>query len=399
MALRLSERVRQITPSATLAIDAKAKQLAGEGHAVVNFSVGEPDFDTPQHIKDAAIKAIQAGFTKYTPAVGIVELREAICKKLKDDNGLDYKANQIVVSAGAKHSLYNAYQALCNPGDEVIVQAPYWVSYTEIVKLAGAVPVIVETTAKDGFKMTPAAIEAKLTPQTKVINLNSPSNPTGVVYSAAELKAIADLAVQHDLYVVTDEIYEKLLYDGVTHTSIASFGPEIKARTVVINGMSKAYAMTGWRMGYTASEAELAKSMADLQGHMTSNPNSIAQKASVAALLGPQEPLREMVKEFGRRRDYMVKRLEAWPGFDLVIPQGAFYVFPSVKGWFGRTAGDRKIASSDDLATLILDKVQVALVPGTGFGAPDCIRFSYSASMERIKTGCDRIEKLLEELW
>ncbi len=397
--MRLSDRVKQITPSATLAIDTKAKQLAGEGLDVVNFSVGEPDFDTPQHIKDAAIVAIQAGFTKYTPAAGIAELREAICKKLKDDNGLDYKPNQIVVSAGAKHSLYNAYQALCNLGDEVIVQAPYWVSYTEIVKLAGAVPVIVETTARGGFKMTPAAIEAKLTPRTRVINLNSPSNPTGVVYSADELRAIAELAVKHDLYVVADEIYEKLLYDGVTHTSVASFGPEIKARTVVINGMSKAYAMTGWRMGYTASEPDLAKVMADLQGHMTSNPNSITQKASVAALLGPQEPLREMVKEFGRRRDYMVKRLEALPGFDLVIPQGAFYVFPSVKGWIGRTVGGRKIASSDDLAGLILDEVQVALVPGTGFGAPDCVRFSYSTSMDRIKTGCDRIERLLKGLW
>ena len=397
--MRLSERVKRITPSATLAIDAKAKQLASEGADVINFSVGEPDFDTPDHVKEAAIKAIQAGFTKYTPAAGIAELREAICRKLKDDNGLDYKPNQIVVSAGAKHSLYNAFQALCNPGDEVIVQAPYWVSYPEIIKLAGAVPVIVETTAREGFKMTPAAIEAKLTPRTRVINLNSPSNPTGVVYSADELKAIADLAVERDLYVVADEIYEKLLYDGVTHTSIASFGPEIKARTVVVNGMSKAYAMTGWRMGYTASEPDLAKAMADLQGHMTSNPNSIAQKASVAALLGPQEPLREMVKEFGRRRDYMVKRLEALPGFDVVIPQGAFYVFPSVKGWIGRTAGGRRIAASDDLAALILDEVQVALVPGTGFGAPDCIRFSYSTSMDRIKTGCDRIEKLLKELW
>ncbi|MHB8946866.1 MAG: pyridoxal phosphate-dependent aminotransferase [Bacillota bacterium] len=397
--MRLSERVKQITPSATLTIDTKAKQLAAEGLDVVNFSVGEPDFDTPQHVKDAAIKAINAGFTKYTAGVGTLELREAICKKLKDDNGLEYKPNQIVVSNGGKHSLYNAYQALCNPGDEVILQAPYWVSYPEIVKLARAVPVVIETTAADGFKMTPKAIEASLTPRTKVINLNSPSNPTGVVYTAAELRAIADLAVKHDLYIVTDEIYEKLLYDGVTHTSVAAFGPEIKARTVTINGMSKAFAMTGWRMGYTASEADLAKAMGDLQGHVTSGPNSIAQKASVAALLGPQEPLREMVVEFNKRRDYMVKRLEGFPGFDIVVPQGAFYVFPSIGEWIGRTADGRRIASGDDLTALILERAHVAAVPGSGFGAPDCIRFSYSTSMERITTGLDRMEKLLKELW
>ncbi|HEY3315519.1 MAG TPA: pyridoxal phosphate-dependent aminotransferase [Bacillota bacterium] len=397
--MELSQRVRQIAPSATLAMDAKAKQMEKDGFEVVNFTVGEPDFDTPKFVKEGAQRAIEEGFTKYTAAAGIMELRQAICKKLKDDNGLDFKPNQIVTSNGAKHSLYNSYQALCNPGDEVILQAPYWVSYPEIIRLAGGVPVVIETGEKDGFKMTPAAIEAKLTKKTKVINLNSPGNPTGAMYNAAELKAIADLAVAHNLYVVSDEVYEKLVYDGLTHTSIASFGPEIKARTVVINGLSKAYAMTGWRMGYCACEPELAQAMSNLQGHMTSNPSSITQRASLTALTGPQEFVREMVKEFARRRDYMVERIKTLPGFSTVTPRGAFYVFPSVKGWIGRTAGGVKIKTADDLSALILEKAQAATVPGSGFGAPDYIRFSYSTSMQRIKVGFDRIEKVLKELW
>jgi aspartate aminotransferase len=395
--MRLSARARAMSPSPTMAIDAKSKQMRAEGIDVVNFSVGEPDFDTPEHIKQAGIQAITGGHTKYTPAAGTLELRKAICEKLSRENGLEYRPEQIVVSNGAKQSLYNAYMVLLDPGDEVIIQAPYWVSYPEMVKLAGGVPVVVHTDESTGFKMTPEMVKAKLTPRTRVLNLNSPSNPTGAVYTRKELEALAELAVAHDLIIVTDEIYEKLLYDGVEHVSIASFGPEVKARTITINGLSKAFAMTGWRMGYTASETIYAKAMADLQSQSTSGPSSISQMAALEALRGPQGAVEAMRQEFDRRRLHMLERLNRIPGFSVkVAPQGAFYLFPNVKATFGKTIAGRVIQSADDLAEVILEHARVAVVPGTGFGAPDYIRFSYATSMERIGEGLNRIEALMQ---
>ncbi len=396
--MRLSARARTLTPSPTMAIDAKSKQMLAEGIDVVNFSVGEPDFDTPESIKAAGIAAIQQGKTKYTPAAGTLELRKAICEKLERDNGLRYRPEEIVVSNGGKQSLYNAYQVLLDPGEEVIIQAPYWVSYPEIVRLAGGVPVVVETDESTGFRMTADMIREKLTTRTRVINLNSPSNPTGAVLSRKELEEIAALAVEHDLMIVTDEIYEKLLYDGAEHVSIASFGEEVRRRTITVNGLSKAYAMTGWRMGYTASEAVFAKAMAALQSQSTSGPSSISQAAAVEALRGSQEPVEQMRQEFDRRRRHMMERLNRLPGFSVkVAPEGAFYLFPNVSALFGETIAGRKITSADDLAGVILERAHVGVVPGTGFGAPNYIRFSYATSMERIDEGLDRIERLLNE--
>lgn len=391
----VSARARGIAPSPTLTIDAKTKQLIFQGVDVVNFSVGEPDFDTPDHIKSAAIEAINKGFTKYTPAVGTLDLREAICQKLKKDNGLEYSPAQIIVSNGGKHSLFNVYQVICDPGDEVILQSPYWVSYPEMIKLAEAVPVVVETTAGDGFKMTPEMIKAKLSKKTRAINLNSPSNPTGAMYSPSELEAIARLAVDNDLYIISDEIYEKLTYGGVAQISIASLGPEVKKRTITVNGLSKAYSMTGWRIGYTASEKHLADVMAALQSHSTSNPVSISQKAGVQALLGTQEPVETMRVEFKKRRDYIVERLRGIPGVSVLVPDGAFYVFPNVSAFYGQTIQGKQIKGSDDFCELLLLEGKVAVVPGSGFGSDSYVRFSYATSMERIKTGLDRIETLL----
>lgn len=387
-----------MSPSPTMAIDAKSKQMIAEGIDVVNFSVGEPDFETPQNVKRAGIAAIEQGFTRYTAAAGTLELRKAICAKLQRDNGLEYRPEQIVVSNGGKQSLYNAFQVLLDPGDEVIIQAPYWVSYPEMVKLAGGVPVIVETDESTGFRMTAEMIREKLTPRTRVINLNSPSNPTGAVYSRRELEEIAALAVEKDLVIVSDEMYEKLVYDGAEHISIASFGPEVKERTITVNGLSKAYAMTGWRMGYAASETVYAKAMAGLQSQSTSGPCSISQKAAVEALQGPQETVEAMRQEFQRRRDYMLERLNKLPGFSVkVVPQGAFYLFPNVSGTYGMNIRGRQINSADDLAAVLLEEGRVALVPGPGFGARDYVRFSYATSMERIEEGINRIEALLRE--
>lgn len=392
----LSRRVREITPSPTLGIDARAKQMKRQGIDVISFSVGEPDFDTPEHIKAAAVDAIKVGFTKYTPAAGIPELKEAICAKLKRDNGLTYAPSQILVSVGAKHSLYNALQAVCDTGDEVIIPAPYWVTYPEQVKLAGGVPVVIDCGEDTGFKLTPDALRARITPRTRVLILNSPSNPTGAVYSRRELEDLAEICLKHEIYVLADEVYEKLIYDDTQHVSIASLGPEIGRLTITVNGVSKAYAMTGWRIGYAAAEKEIIDAMADLQGHVTSNPTSIAQKASLAALTGPEEPLRVMLAEFDRRRSYMTERLNRIPGFRAVMPAGAFYVFPNVSGLFGRKVGGTVVTDADSLAAVLLDKAKVALVPGGGFGAPDNIRFSYATSMDLIVEGLDRIETLVQ---
>ncbi|NLY54548.1 MAG: pyridoxal phosphate-dependent aminotransferase [Firmicutes bacterium] len=392
---RLSFRAKQISPSVTLAIDAKAKQMIAEGVDVISFGVGEPDFDTPEHIRQAGIDAINSGFTRYTPAAGIAELKAAICAKFERDNGLTYTPDQIVVSNGAKHSLYNALQVLVDKGDEVIIPVPYWVSYTEMVKLAGATPVFVEAKEENDFKLQVADLEAAVTENTRVLMLNSPSNPTGMVYSEDELKAIADFCLKHNLFVISDEIYEELVYDVVKHYSIATVEPKIKDMTIVVNGMSKAFAMTGWRIGYAAAHVDIAKAMSSLQSHATSNPNSIAQKASVAGLTGSMEPVQAMVAEFSKRRDYMVERVNQIAGLSCRKPQGAFYVMANVKELIGRTIGGEVIKDDLQLAALLLDKAHVAVVPGAAFGAAGYMRLSYATSMEKIKEGLDRIDKFI----
>ncbi|MDA8211943.1 MAG: pyridoxal phosphate-dependent aminotransferase, partial [Clostridia bacterium] len=334
--MRLAKRALQISPSPTLAIDAQAKKMIAEGINVLNFGVGEPDFDTPDYIKEAGIAAIKQGFTKYTPVAGTEDLRKAIAAKLKADNGLEYQLNEIVVSAGAKHSLYNAIQVLCDEGDEVILPAPYWVSYIEQIKLAGGIPKIIYAQEANGFKLTPEELDSAITPRTRVLILNSPSNPTGTVYSRAELEALGRVIEAKEIYVISDEIYEKLLYDGLEHVSIASLSSRLKELAVVINGVSKAYAMTGWRIGYTASQARIAKAMADLQSHSTSNATSIAQKASAVAITGSQEPLARMLLQFEKRRDYMLERLQAMDGVTCTKPGGAFYLFPNISSFFGK---------------------------------------------------------------
>lgn len=395
--MELSNKFKAISPSPTLLIDAKFKQMKADGMDVVGFGAGEPDFDTPQHIKDAAIAAINAGFTKYTPASGTLDIKKAVCDKLKRDNGLSYEPNQIVVSNGAKHSLINAFGAILNPGDEVIVPAPYWVSYPEMIKYNDGVPVILYTTEEKGFKFSAEDFKAAITPKTKAIVLNSPSNPTGMVYTEEELRAIADVAVENNIFVISDEIYEYLVYDGVKHVSIASFNDKIKDLTIIINGVSKTYAMTGWRIGYTASNAEIAKAMGNVQSHTTSNPNSIAQAATVAALNGPMDELREMIKAFDERRRYMADRINSIDGVSCLVPQGAFYVMMNISALKGKTIKGKLINTADDFSEVFLEKELVAVVSGNGFDAPDYVRWSYATSMENIKEGIDRLERLLAE--
>jgi len=396
--MELNERAKNISPSPTLAIDAKAKQMIAEGTKVINFGAGEPDFDTPDHIKQAAVEALEKGMTKYTPVAGILPLREAIAKKFKVDNNLDYEPSQVVVSAGAKHSLYNAFMVLCQPGDEVILPAPYWVSYLEQIKLAGAAPLIVQTRQENGFKLTPEELRSTLTPRTRLLVLNSPSNPTGAVYTRDELAALGEVLLENNISVISDEIYEKLVYDGEKHISIAELSPELKDQTVIINGVSKAYSMTGWRIGYAAAPAEVAKAMNDLQSHSTSNPTSIAQAGALAALEGSQGPVSEMVEQFDRRRKYMVERLQSMPGISCNTPRGAFYVFPSMKGLIGKSYNGKKIAGASDFAAIILENARVAVVPGIAFGDDTCFRLSYATSMENIEEGLNRMENLIKEL-
>lgn len=395
--MEISNKFNTISPSPTLMIDAKFKQMKADGMNVVGFGAGEPDFDTPKHIKEAAIAAINAGVTKYTPASGTMEIKKAICDKLKRDNGLSYEPSQIVVSNGAKHSLINAFGAILNPGDEVIIPAPYWVSYPEMVKYNDGVPVILYTTEQSGFKFSAEEFKAAITPKTKAIVLNTPSNPTGMVYSEEELRAIADVAVENNIYVISDEIYEYLIYDGVKHVSIASFNDKIKELTIIVNGVSKTYAMTGWRIGYTASNASIAKAMSNVQSHTTSNPNSIAQAATVAALTGPTDDLEMMIKAFDERRVYMADRINSIEGVSCLKPQGAFYVMMNISKLKGRTIKGKLINSADDFAEIFLEKELVAVVPGNGFDAPDYVRWSYATSKENIKEGLDRLERLLSE--
>ncbi|MBM2839203.1 MAG: aatA [Deltaproteobacteria bacterium] len=389
----LSKRAKAIKPSPTLAIDAKAKALKAQGVDVIGFGVGEPDFDTPQNIKDAAIKAIEMGFTKYCPVGGTDDLKDAIIEKLKKDNGLSYERGEIVVSCGAKHSLYNIAMTVFEKGDEVIIPAPYWVSYPDIVALADAKPVIVNTSEKNGFKMTAEEFRKAITPKTKAVVINSPSNPTGSSYSRKELEGIAEVAVEKKILIVSDDIYEKLVYDGFEFISIASLGKEVRDLTIVVNGVSKAYAMTGWRIGYAAGAKGIITAMTNIQSQSTSNPNSIAMKASTEALIGTQDAVNAMVKEFDKRRVYMVERLNKIKGITCLRPNGAFYAFPNVTGLLGKNFNGKLIETSSDMATLLLDEVKVALVPGSAFGAEGFLRLSYATSMEKIKEGIDRVEK------
>ncbi len=385
----ISHRSAALSPSLTLAIDAKAKQMKADGLDVVGFGAGEPDFETPQHIKDAAAAALAAGFTRYTPSSGIPELRQAVVDKLKRDNGLTYKASQVIISCGGKHSCYNTILATCEEGDEVIIPSPYWLSYPEMVKLAGATPVIVPTTDKTEFKVTPDQLRAAITPRTKLFIFNSPSNPTGSLYSAAEARALGDVCVEKGIYIMSDEIYEKLVYDGATHTSMGSFSQAHFEHTILVHGLAKAYAMTGWRLGYLAAPEPIAKAIDAIQSHSTSNPCSFAQKGGVAALNGPQDHMPVWLAEYSRRRSYTHKRLNTIPGISCVNAKGAFYLFPNIS---------KLGLSSTEFCAKLLEQEKVAAVPGIAFGADEYLRLSYATSMANIEKGLDRLEKFARAL-
>jgi aspartate aminotransferase len=396
--MRLAERTRAIKPSPTLSMNSKAKALKAAGEDITNFGVGEPDFDTPDNIKEAAVKAIKEGFTKYTPVDGIDDLKNAIIDKFEDDNNLHYEKEEILVSCGAKHSLYNIAEALFGPGDEVVIPAPYWVTYPDQVLLNDAVPVIVETDEKNSFMIESHLLKEKLTGKTKALILNSPSNPTGLAYDRDTLEKVAELAIEHDFYIISDEIYEKLVYEGFKHISIASLGEEIKQRTLVVNGLSKSHSMTGWRIGFTAGPKDITSAMTNIQSQSTSNPTSIAQKAAVEALTGPQDFIQKMLSEFDKRRKYMVDRLNAIEGVSCRTPVGAFYAFPNVSSYFGKKFNDNLVNNSLDLSTYFLEQAKVAMVPGSAFGDDKYIRLSYATSMDNIKKGIDRIEEALGKL-
>ncbi|GMQ56996.1 pyridoxal phosphate-dependent aminotransferase [Vallitalea sediminicola] len=394
----LSSKGLDIKPSSTLEITAKAKQMKADGIDVVGFGAGEPDFDTPDHIKQAAIEAINEGFTKYTPASGILPLKKAICSKLEEDNNVSYNPSQIVVSNGAKHSLTNTFMAILNPGDEVIIPAPFWLSYVQMVKIADGVPVVVKTSKENNYKATIEDLKNALTDKTKAILINSPSNPTGMVYSEEELKKVAEFAVKNDLFVISDEIYEKLIYGDEKHISIASFSKDIYNRTIVINGVSKSYAMTGWRIGYAAAPVEIAKIMSNIQSHASSNPNSIAQKAALAAISGSQECVDKMKTQFDKRREYMYDRVSRMPYVSAIKPHGAFYVFVDLDGALGKKYKGEVIENANIFAKLLLDYEKVAAVPCTDFGYDTHFRLSYAISMDNIEKGLDRIEEFLNNL-
>jgi aspartate aminotransferase len=394
----LSDRAKSLRPSPTLAINAKAKSMQAQGIQVISFGAGEPDFDTPENIKQAAKKAIDEGFTKYTPVGGIDDLKDAIIKKFQRDSGLSYKRSEIIVSCGGKHSFYNLAQAIFDQEDEVIIPAPYWVSYPPMVSLAGGSPVIVETTEKNEFKITPEDLKKALTPKTKALIINSPSNPTGSAYAKKELERIAEIAISKDFFVISDEIYEKIVYDGFQFISIASLSEEMKKKTIIVHGVAKTYAMTGWRIGYTAGSEEVISAMNNIQSQSTSNPTSIAQKASVEALAGPQDEVGKMVSAFAQRRNYIVDRLNKIPGVSCYKPAGAFYVFPNFSSYYGKSYESKKIENSAHLADFFLDVARVAVVPGVEFGADPFERLSYATSMEDIKEGLNRIEEALEKL-
>ena len=393
----LADRLKTLQPSPTLAMQARAKAMRAEGIDVISFGAGEPDFDTPQRIKDAAIRALESGQTKYTEVGGIPELRAAICHKLKRDLGLDYKADEVTVSCGAKHTLYNIVMALVNPGDEVIIPSPFWVSYPEQVRLLGGVPVPVETLESTGFDLDPAAVRRAVTARTKLLVLNSPGNPTGAVFSAAALKQVGELAIERSFWIVSDECYEALTYEG-RHVSIASLSSGIKARTLVVNTCSKAYAMTGWRLGYAAGPRAIIKAMTDIQSQVTSNPTSIAQWAAVEALSGPQDEVAKMAGEFDRRRRVIVESLNAMPGVSCVMPKGAFYVFPNVSALFGKRWKGGTLKGSADVCAFLLDEARIATVAGVDFGSDSHIRLSYATGLETIKEGMSRMTAAVRAL-
>jgi aspartate aminotransferase len=385
--MKLAARVGQVTPSLTLAIDAKAKAMKASGIDICSFSAGEPDFDTPEHIKAAAKQALDAGKTKYGPAAGEPKLRQAIAQKLKTNNKLDYSAENVIVTNGGKHSLFNLMLALLDPGDEVIIPAPYWLSYPEMVILAAGVPIIIDTDAKNNYKITPEQLRQACTPKTRLFVLNSPSNPTGMVYTPAEIQALAEVVVEKDILVVSDEIYEKILYDGAEHISIGSFGPEIFARTIISNGFAKAYSMTGWRIGYLAGAVELIKAATTIQGHSTSNVCTFAQYGAIAALENSQDCVQQMLQAFTQRRQFILERLNAIPGLTCTKPDGAFYVFVDIS---------KTGLTSLPFCDALLETQQVAVIPGIAFGADNCIRLSYATSLEIIEKGMDRLDKFVQ---
>ena len=393
----LADRMKTLAPSPTLAMQARAKAMRAQGIDVISFGAGEPDFDTPARIKAAAVRALESGHTKYTEVGGIPELRAAVCQKFKRDNGLDYAPDEVTVSCGAKHALYNIFMALVNPGDEVLIPSPYWVSYPEQVRLLGAVPVSVLTAESTGFDLDPALLRQAVTPRTKLIVLDSPGNPTGAVFSAAALAEVARLAEERDLWVVSDECYEALTYEG-RHVSIAALSPEIKARTIVVNTCSKAYAMTGWRIGYAAGPRAVIKAMTDVQSQVTSNPTSIAQWAAVEALSGPQDEVAMMTREFDRRRRVIIDGLNAIPGVRCVMPKGAFYAVPYVSDLFGKRARGGVLRGSTDVCDFLLDEARVATVAGLDFGSDAHIRLSYATGLETIKQGLARIASAVSSL-
>lgn len=398
MALTLSNKAKAVKPSSTLAITAKAKELKAKGIDVVGFGAGEPDFNTPDNINNAAIKAIKEGFTKYTPASGIMELKQAISRKFKSFNHLNYEPEQIVISNGGKHSLINVFAAILNPGDEVMIPAPYWLSYPEMVKLEDGIPVPVATKKENGYKVTVEELEQAYTDKTKALVLNSPCNPTGMLYTREELEKIAAFIVEKDIYVVSDEMYEYLTYDGAEHVSIGSLNDEIFARTITVSGVSKSYAMTGWRIGYTGSSLEIAKLMGSVQSHSASNPNSIAQKATVEAITGPQETIAYMKEQFDKRRKYMVERIAKMPHVSCVEPKGAFYVFIDVEEATAMKYKGEVVGSSAKLADIMINDFNVALIPCEDFGIENHVRLSYAISLENIEKGLDRFEAFLNTL-
>ncbi len=396
--MKLASRAEKLKPSATLLITAKAKALRAEGIDVIGFGAGEPDFDTPENIKDMAVSAINDGFTKYTAVGGIDELKEAIIASLSEDYGLDYDKSEIIVSCGAKHTLYNLTQVIIEEGDEVIIPAPYWVSYPAQVSLAGGKPVIIETTEESGFKIEPDELKEKINQKTKVLILNYPSNPTGATYNEDDLNIIAEIAIDSGLIIISDEIYHKILYDGITHTPIATLGDDVKNSTILVNGVSKTYSMTGWRIGYSAGDKAVTRAMSKLQGQSTSNPVSISQMAAVEALMGSQDDVSKMVREFEERKNYITKRLNEVPDVRCFSPQGAFYVFPNISRFFGKGYDGKEIENSVDFTEFLLEEAKVAVIPGIEFGSDDHVRISYALSMEDIKKGIDRIEEAVEKL-
>ncbi len=394
----LAKRIRTISPSQTLAISAKAKAMKAEGEYVVNFGVGEPDFPTPAHIVEAGIEALRTGKTKYTPSSGIPELRKAICEKFARDNGLVYEPSQVIVSNGAKHSIFNVCYALVDEGDEVIIPAPYWLTYPEVVKTCGGVPVFVEGKKENKFKITPEQLEAAITPKTKLMIFNSPGNPTGAVYSEEEVRALAAVLEKHGVYVLSDEIYERLVYTDVKPFSMAKVSQAMYEHTITVNGVSKTYSMTGWRIGYLAAPKEIAKAIDSFQSHATSNACSVAQYAAIAALRSDEACIREMISRFAERREAALARIGRMKGTYCIVPEGAFYIMLVVSSAFGKSHAGRKIENAADFAAALLDAKKVAVVPGGPFGAEDCVRLSYSLSMEDMTEGLDRIDAFFNEL-